>query len=43
MTQEDAKKKYEELFAAEADKAAAFDKIAQRFYFANRESRSGGS
>lgn len=35
MTQEDAKKKYEELFATEADKAAAFDKIAQRFYFAN--------
>lgn len=35
MTQEKAKEKYDELFATEADKAAAFDKIAKRFYFAN--------
>lgn len=35
MTQEKAKEKYNELFATEADKAAAFDKIARRFYFAN--------
>ena len=35
MTQEKAKEKYDELFATEADKAAAFDEIARRFYFAN--------
>lgn len=35
MKQEEAKEKYDELFATEADKAAAFDEIARRFYFAN--------
>lgn len=31
MTQEKAKEKYDELFATEADKAAAFDEIARHF------------
>ena len=40
MTKEDAKKVYEELFSNDSEKAKAFDKIAEKYYYSNFGSTS---